>query len=48
MNKLRCLIAPVEGMSAAMFWLRVLVIAAELVLAYCLAQKNNPFFYQAF
>jgi len=48
MKKLFRLISPVEGMPTWEFWLRVLVIAVELILAYCLAEKNNPFFYQAF
>jgi hypothetical protein len=48
MKKLFRLISPVEGMSALEFWLRVLLIAVQLILAYCLAEKNNPFFYQAF
>jgi hypothetical protein len=39
---------PVEEISPLQFYLRILVIAAQLVLAYCLAQQNNPFFYQAF
>jgi hypothetical protein len=48
MNKLRYWISPVEGMSPLQFWLRVLLIAVQLILAYCLAEQNNPFFYQAF
>ena len=35
-------------MTPLMFYGRILLIAVEIVLAYCLAQQNNPFFYQAF
>ena len=39
---------PTQEMSPWKFWGLILVIAVELILAYCLAQQNNPFFYQAF
>ena len=48
MNRLRRWLLPVEGMSAAQFFLRLLLIALQIMLAYCLAEQNNPFFYQAF
>ncbi|MGD0464563.1 MAG: hypothetical protein ABSB74_18915 [Tepidisphaeraceae bacterium] len=48
MNMLRRLLFPVEGMSSWGFYLRLLLIALQLLLAYCLAEQNNPFFYQAF
>ncbi len=39
---------PVETMPAWQFYLRLLGIAIMIVLSYCLAEQNNPFFYQAF
>ena len=39
---------PVANMPAWQFCLRVALIALQFVIAFCLAQKNNPFFYQAF
>jgi hypothetical protein len=48
MRLLRRLLLPVEGMSPWGFYLRLLLIVLQLVLAYCLAEQNNPFFYQAF
>jgi hypothetical protein len=48
MKILRQLLFPVEGMTRWGFYLRLLLIALQLLLAYCLAEQNNPFFYQAF
>ena len=48
MKTLRNLFCPIEKMSPLGFYLRVLLIAAQLILAYCLAAQHNPFFYQAF
>jgi hypothetical protein len=48
MNLFRRLLFPVEGMSRLKFYLLLLLIAVQLLLAYCLAEQNNPFFYQAF
>jgi hypothetical protein len=45
---LRRWLLPVEGMSPLGFYLRLLLIVLQVILAYCLAQQNNPFFYQAF
>ncbi|HEY1922411.1 MAG TPA: hypothetical protein VGG44_06570 [Tepidisphaeraceae bacterium] len=48
MKLIRRFLLPVEGMSPWGFYLRLLLIALQLLLAYCLAEQNNPFFYQAF
>jgi hypothetical protein len=48
MRLLRRLLFPAESMSPWGFYLRLLLIVLQLVLAYCLAEQNNPFFYQAF
>ncbi|HTW94896.1 MAG TPA: hypothetical protein VMD30_08900 [Tepidisphaeraceae bacterium] len=39
---------PTDDMSPLKVGVLLLIVAVELVLAYCLAQQNNPFFYQAF
>jgi hypothetical protein len=48
MRILRRLLLPVQGMTPWGFYLRLLLIALQFLLAYCLAEQNNPFFYQAF
>ena len=48
MTLLRRILLPIPGMSPWGFYLRLLLIALQLLLAYCLAEQNNPFFYQAF
>jgi hypothetical protein len=48
MNLIRRLLFPVQSMPPWRFYLLLLVIALQLLLAYCLAEQNNPFFYQAF
>ena len=47
MNTLRNWFFP-PGLPAWRYWLRLLVVALQLLLAYCLAEQNNPFFYQGF
>lgn len=37
-----------EGLPVWRYVLRVGIVVAELLLAYCLAGQNSPFFYQAF
>lgn len=37
-----------EQMSLARYLARLVLVVAQFVLAYCLAGKSNPFFYQAF
>ena len=48
MRFMRNWLLPSENISNLEFTLRLLLIAAQLILAYCLAEQNNPFFYQAF
>jgi UDP-N-acetyl-D-mannosaminuronic acid transferase (WecB/TagA/CpsF family) len=47
MNMIRNWLFPTE-MSPWRYWFRLLLVAVQLVLAYCLAEQNNPFFYQGF
>ena len=48
MKLLRQWLMPVPEMTSWRFYLALLVIALQIILAYCLAEQNNPFFYQAF
>ena len=47
MNAIREWLHPVE-IPLWRYYLRLLLVVAQLVLAYCLAGHNSPFFYQAF
>lgn len=47
-QRLRPWIVPVPDMSAAQFYFRLLLIILQLVAAYALSGKANPFFYQGF
>jgi hypothetical protein len=47
MNRLRDWIVPAE-LSVGRYFARLLLVVAQIVLAYCLAGQTNPFFYQAF
>lgn len=42
------LFRPVPEMPVWEFYLRILAIAVMTVMAWCLAEQDNPFFYQAF
>jgi hypothetical protein len=37
-----------DGLSAGRFWLRILWIAVQLIVAFWFAQRGNLFFYQRF
>ena len=39
---------PVPEIPVWEFYLRILAIAGMTVMAWCLAEQDNPFFYQAF
>lgn len=39
---------PVQDMPAWQYYLRLTLVALMFMLAYCMAQQDNPFFYQAF
>lgn len=47
MNLIRHWLVPAE-LPAWRYTVRLLVVATELLLAYCFAGQTNPFFYQAF
>jgi hypothetical protein len=37
-----------EGISTGQFWLRILWVAAQLIVAFWFAERGNLFFYQRF
>lgn len=41
-------LSPVADIGAKEFCLRLLWVAAQMALAYCMADEFRPFFYQAF
>jgi hypothetical protein len=39
---------PMQDMPVWMYYLKLIVVVLMFMLAYCMAQQDNPFFYQAF
>jgi hypothetical protein len=40
--------SPVQDMPVWLYYLKLAAVVIMFMLAYCMAQQDNPFFYQAF
>tara|TARA_Y100000589_G_scaffold331066_1_gene383107 strand:- start:2511 stop:2666 length:156 start_codon:yes stop_codon:yes gene_type:complete len=51
MKMIHCIkrwLSPVQDMPAWLYYLKLITVILMFMLAYCMAQQDNPFFYQAF
>jgi len=48
MTTIRNWLIPTEQLPAWRYFMRLAWVVAQVLLAYCMAGQNSPFFYQAF